>query len=186
VNRKHAILGTSAHCIATYPGDFANALVALDGQVEILGRQGARRIAMENLHREPGGTPHIETVLAPGDLITGFFVPAAPWTRRSLYLKIRDRQSYEFALAGAAVALDLQDGIVRAVRIALSGVATKPWRPREAESALVGRALNPHTAREAAAAAFAQSVTHGGNAYKPELGRRVVERALFEAAALEA
>ncbi len=98
VNRKHAVLGVSDHCIATYPGDFAQALVALDAAVEIAGPGGPRVMPFEQLHRLPGDTPHIETMLAPGELITGFRLPAAPWTRRSLYLKIRDRQSYEFAL----------------------------------------------------------------------------------------
>jgi xanthine dehydrogenase YagS FAD-binding subunit len=182
VNRKHAVLGTSEHCIATYPGDFAEALVALDAEVEIAGAAGARRLRFEELHRLPGNTPHIETVLAPDDLITGFFVPAAPYTRRSLYLKIRDRQSYEFALASAAVALDLRDGVVNQARIALGGVATKPWRAREAEAALSGKRLDERTAHQAAEAAFANAVTHGGNAYKPELGRRTLVRALLQVA----
>src|SRR5438270_6369386 len=102
VNRKHAVLGVSDHCIATYPGDFAQALVALDASVEIAGAKATRRIRFEALHRLPGDTPEIETVLAPGELITGFLVPSGNWTRRSLYLKVRDRRSYEFALASAA------------------------------------------------------------------------------------
>jgi xanthine dehydrogenase YagS FAD-binding subunit len=186
VNRKHAVLGTSAHCIATYPGDFAQALVALDAVVDVLGPDGERTLRVEELHRPPGDTPHVETVLAPGELITGFAVPAGPW-RRSLYLKIRDRESYEFALASAAVALDLAgDGAVRAARIALGGVATTPWRAREAEALLVGRPLTEASATEAAEAAFAGAVTHRGNAYKPELGRRTLVRALLAAARLEA
>ncbi|HEX3868189.1 MAG TPA: FAD binding domain-containing protein, partial [Gemmatimonadaceae bacterium] len=107
VNRLHAVLGTSHACIATYPGDFAQALIALDASVDIVGPAGPRTIAFEALHREPGDQPEIETVLDAGDLITAFTVPAGPWTRRSLYLKIRDRQSYEFGVATAAVALDL-------------------------------------------------------------------------------
>ncbi|HEY1639041.1 MAG TPA: xanthine dehydrogenase family protein subunit M [Rhizomicrobium sp.] len=182
VNRKHAVLGTSEHCIATYPGDFAQALVALDAEVEIVGASGIRRMRFEDLHKLPANTPHIETVLAPGDLITGFFVPAAPYTRRSLYLKIRDRQSYEFALASAAVALDLRDGTVNEARIALGGVATKPWRAHEAEVVLKGKRLDEGSAREAADAAFARAVTHGQNAYKPELGRRTLVRALLQVA----
>jgi xanthine dehydrogenase YagS FAD-binding subunit len=182
VNRKHAVLGTSEHCIATYPGDFAQALVALDAEVEIAGTAGARRIAFEKLHRLPAGTPHIETVLAPDDLITGFFIPAAPYARRSLYLKIRDRQSFEFALASAAVALDLRGGIVHEARIALGGVATKPWRAREAENVLAGKRLDERIARHAADAAFADAVIHGENAYKPELGRRTLVRALTQLA----
>jgi xanthine dehydrogenase YagS FAD-binding subunit len=119
-------------------------------------------------------------------LITGFAVPAGPWTRRSLYLKVRDRESYEFALASAAVALDLRDGVVNEVRIALGGVATKPWRAREAEAALKGRALSEANARLAAEAAFAGAKTHGHNDFKPELGRRTLVRALLQAGAVEA
>jgi xanthine dehydrogenase YagS FAD-binding subunit len=142
-------------------------------------------IAFEALHRPPGETPHIETTLGPGELITGFHVPAAAWTRRSLYLKIRDRQSYEFALASAAVALALEGGVARTVRIALGGVATLPWRAREAEAALTGQPVNEKTAWAAAEAAFAASVTHGMNEFKPELGRRTLTRALLEAARME-
>jgi xanthine dehydrogenase YagS FAD-binding subunit len=186
VNRKHAVLGTSDACIATYPGDFAQALMALDAQVQIAGAGGVRAIAFEALHVLPGTTPDIETTLKPGDLIVGFIVPAAPWTRRSLYLKIRDRESYEFALASAAIALDLDGGTVREARIALGGVATKPWRAREAEAVLKGQVLNEQTAGRAAQAAFASAVTHGGNDTKPELGRRALVRALLAAQRLEA
>ena len=185
VNRKHAVLGVSEHCIAAYPGDFAQALVALGAAVETLGPRGPRRLPFDQLHRPPGDTPHIETVLAPDELITGFTVPAAPWTRRSLYLKIRDRESYEFALASAAVALDLDGETVREARIALGGVATRPWRAHEAEAALKGRLLNSDSAREAAEAAFASAVAHGGNDYKPELGRRTLVRALLQAKTME-
>lgn len=184
VNRKHAVLGVSDHCIATYPGDFAQALVALDAAVEIAGPGGPRVIRFEELHRLPGDTPHIETVLSPSELITGFLLPVAPWTRRSLYLKIRDRQSYEFALASAAVALDLADGRVKEARIALGGVATKPWRARQAEAVLRDQVINEAVARHAAEAAFADAKTRGDNDYKPELGRRTVVRALLRAAQL--
>jgi xanthine dehydrogenase YagS FAD-binding subunit len=186
VNRRLAVLGVSEHCIASYPGDFANALVALAAEVELVDPQGAARtIPFEDLHRLPGDTPHIETNLRPGELITGFRVPAGPWTRRSLYLKIRDRESYDFALASAAVALHLDSGIVREVRIALGGVATKPWRSREAEAALAGRPLDEAAAGAAAQAALAGAVTHGENRFKPELARRTLVRALLEAAAME-
>jgi xanthine dehydrogenase YagS FAD-binding subunit len=182
VNRKHAVLGASEHCIATYPGDFAQALVALDANVELASLSGARTIRFEDLHVLPGDDPQRETVLAPGDVITGFVIPAAPWTRRSLYLKIRDRESYEFALASAAVALDLQNGVVNEVRIALGGVATKPWRARSAEAALKGQPINEKTMSEAARIAFSGAVTHGENAYKVELGRRTLVRALLQLA----
>jgi xanthine dehydrogenase YagS FAD-binding subunit len=180
VNRKHAVLGVSDACIAAYPGDFAQALMALDAQVEILGHGGMRKIRFEDLHVLPGNTPHIETTLAPDDVIVGFAIPAGPWTRRSLYLKVRDRESYEFALASAAVALDFSGSRVNEARIALGGVATKPWRSHEAEAALKGNALGPETMHAAANAAFAGAVTHGGNDYKPELGRRVLVRALSQ------
>ena len=185
INRKHAVLGVSEHCIATYPGDFAQALVALDAIVETLGPRGQRRMPFEQLHLEPGDTPHRETALEPGELITAFAIPPGTWTRRSLYLKIRDRQSYEFALASAAVALDLDGETVREARIALGGVATRPWRAREAEAVLKGRPLTSENACEAARAAFASAVTHGGDDYKPELGRRTLVRALLQAKAME-
>src|SRR5262245_14927639 len=112
-NRSHAVLGTSNRCIATHPGDFAQALIAFDAVVEIAGLRGRRRIPFAQLHREPGDTPEVEATLEPGDIITAFVVPASPWNRRSLFLKVRDRESYEFALASAVVALDLSDGQVR-------------------------------------------------------------------------
>lgn len=187
VNRRLAALGVSEHCIAHYPGDFANVLAALGAEVDLLAPDGAaRRIAFEMLHRLPGDTPHIETDMQPGELITGFRVPAGPWTRRSLYLKIRDRESYDFALASAAVALDLQDGIVQDARIGLGGLVAKPWRSHEAEAALQGRRLDQGAAQAAAEAAFRAAVTHGENAFKPELGRRTLVRALLQAAAMEA
>lgn len=185
VNRKHAVLGTSEHCIATYPGDFAQALVALDARVELVGPAGARAIRFEELHRAPGDTPHLETSLKPGELITGFSVPGGPWARRSLYLKVRDRQSYEFAVASAAVALELDGDTVREARIALGGVATRPWRAHEAEAALRGRPLTEDAARAAAEAAFAAARPRGQNAFKVELGRRTLVRALLQARAME-
>jgi xanthine dehydrogenase YagS FAD-binding subunit len=185
VNRKLAVLGVSDHCIANYPGDFATALAALSATVDVEGAAGRRVIAFEDLHRLPGDTPHVETTLKPGELITGFSVPAGPWTRRSLYLKIRDRQSYEFALASAAVALDLDGGTVRASRIGLGGVAAKPWRSHEAEAALQGRQLDEATARAAADAAFAGAKAHGQNAFRVELGKRTLVRALLQTAKME-
>lgn len=186
VNRKHAVLGVSDQCIATYAGDFAQALVALDATIELLGPNGPRVLRFEDLHRAPGATPHVETALAPGELITGFLVPAGAWTRRSRYVKVRDRESYEFAIASAAVALDLDGDSVREARIGLGGVATKPWRAREAERLLAGQRLTEAVAERAAQAAFAGARTHGGNDYKPELGRRTLVRALLETARMEA
>ncbi len=142
INREHALLGTSEACIATYHGDFAQALIALDATVETLGPGGRRQFRFSDLHRLPGETPHIETNLEPGELITFIRVPAGPHTRRSHYVKIRDRESYQFAVASAAVALDLDGDTVRDARIALGGLATVPWRAREAEAALRGKALD--------------------------------------------
>src|SRR5258706_942184 len=185
VNRSHAVLGVSDHCIATYPGDLAQALIALDAQVEILGASGATTMPFAEFHREPGDTPNLETRLAPGALITAFFIPAGPWTRRSLFLKIRDRESYEFALASAAVALDQREGIVKEARISLGGVATKPWRARQAEAILAGHPVDEVRADAAAGAAFASAKPRSGNAFKVELGRRTLMRALLAAAAME-
>jgi xanthine dehydrogenase YagS FAD-binding subunit len=184
VNRKHAVLGVSNQCISTYPGDFAQALVALDATVAVLGPQGQRTLRFENLHHGPEH-PELETTLMPGELITEFVVPAGPWTRRSLYLKVRDRESYEFALASAAVALQLDGGTVRIARIGLGGVAYRPWRAHEAEAALSGRTLDEASAQRAAQAAFAHAVTHGDNAFKPALGRATLVRALLQAQALQ-
>ena len=181
VNRTHAVLGVSEQCIASYPGDFAQALVALGAMVEIAGPGGGRVVPVGSLHREPGDTPHIETNLLPGEVIVGFRVPVAAWTRRSLYLKIRDRESYEFALASAAVALDLVGGVVNAARIALGGVATRPWRSQEAEAVLNGNPLDEALADRAAEAAFASAKTRKDNAFKPELGKRTLVRALLQA-----
>ncbi|MFC0406861.1 FAD binding domain-containing protein [Roseomonas elaeocarpi] len=186
VNRRLAVLGTSEHCIAHYPGDFANVLAALGAEVELLTEDGStRRIPFEALHRLPGDRPDLETNLQAGELIAAFHVPAGPWTRRSLYLKIRDRESYDFAQASAAVALHIEDGVVRDARIGLGGVATKPWRAHAAEDALRGQPVDENVARAAAEAAFRDAVTHGENDFKPELGRRTLVRALLQAAAME-
>jgi xanthine dehydrogenase YagS FAD-binding subunit len=184
-NRSHAVLGTSDNCIATYPGDLAQALVALDASVEIVGPRGTRNIPFAALHRRPGDAPDIETTLQPGEMITSFFAAAGPWTRRSLYLKIRDRKSYEFALAAAAVALDLNAGVVRDARVALGGVATVPWRSAAAEAALKGKPVNDETKKAAAEAAFAGARPQKDNGFKIELGKRTLMQALAQAAAME-
>ena len=185
LNRQHPILGGSPDCIATYPGDFAQSLIALGATVNVAGSAGVRTIPFSSLHRAPGATPNVETVLAPGDLITGFNLPAGPWTRRSLYLKIRDRQSYEFALASAAVAIDMDGSKVREARIALGGLATIPWRSREAEDALAGKTLTEPVAEAAARAAFAEARPRVHNAFKVALGQSTLVRALLQAAELE-
>jgi xanthine dehydrogenase YagS FAD-binding subunit len=184
-NRMHAVLGTSDDCIAAYPGDFAVALTAFDATVEIANPDGRRFIPFTSLHRKPANTPDKETNLRPGELIAAFIIPAAAWMRRSLYLKIRDRESYEFALASAAVALDQRDGHVRDVRIALGGVATVPWRSLEAEGALRGKAVNDRSLAAAAEAAFADARGFGQNDFKIALGKRTLSRAVRQAAALE-
>jgi xanthine dehydrogenase YagS FAD-binding subunit len=182
-NRTHAILGTSEQCIATYPGDFAQALIALDATVEITGKSGIRTMPFAELHKPPGNSPQIETTLMPGELISAFLIQAR-WPR-SAYLKVRDRQSYEFALSSAAVALDVQDGTVRDARVALGGVATVPWRTREAEAVLKGQRLDDTLASRAAEAAFDGASARKHNAFKIALGKRVVSRALHQAATME-
>jgi xanthine dehydrogenase YagS FAD-binding subunit len=182
-NRTHAVLGASEQCIATYPGDFAQAMMALDATVDIVGKAGARNIPFFQLHKAPGDTPQIETILAPGDLISGFNIPGQ-WPR-SVYLKVRDRQSYEFALASAAIALDVQDGMVRDARVALGGVATVPWRAHEAEALLKGQKFDDALAQRAAEAAFAGAKGYKYNTFKIALGKRVVAHALHRAAAME-
>jgi xanthine dehydrogenase YagS FAD-binding subunit len=185
VNRMHAVLGVSDHCIAAYPGDFAQALIALDARLEVAGPGGSRILPFAELHRPPGVSPHIETTLEPGELILAFMVPPAPWAKRSLFLKIRDRQSYEFALASAAVALDLDGDTVRQSRIALGGVSALPWRAREAEQKLNGRKFDDASLNDAAETAFAQAQPREHNAFKVQLGKLTLIRALRQAAAME-
>jgi xanthine dehydrogenase YagS FAD-binding subunit len=180
VNRQHAVLGVSDACIATYHGDFAQALIALDASVEIAGQAGSRRIRFAELHRLPGDRPDVETVLQPDEIIVAIVVEAPPWATRSRYLKIRDRQSYAFALASAAIALDMDGDAVRDVRIGLGGVATVPWRAVAAEEALRGQNLTEETASKAAEAAFAEARPREHNAFKLELGKRTLVRALLE------
>ncbi len=182
VNRMHAVLGVTDKCIASYPGDFAQALIALDGHVELLGATGARIIPFSQMHLQRADTPELETTLRPGELVTAVFIPAGPHTRRSAYLKVRDRRSYAFGLASAAVALDLApDGVVRDARIGLGGVHYAPYRALAAEAALRGKPLDETTAKGAAAVALSGAVTHGHNEYKPELAQRTLVRALLQA-----
>jgi xanthine dehydrogenase YagS FAD-binding subunit len=154
--------------------------------VDIMGSRGRRQIPFSKLHVPPGQTPDVETTLAPDELILGFEMPVEPWLRRSLYLKIRDRESYEFALASAAVALDLDGGAIRQARIALGGVATVPWRAREAEQALIGRAPDEATCQLAADIAFPSARPYQHNGFKATLGRQTIVRALLQAAKMEA
>ena len=165
--------------IAVYPGDWAVALVAFDAQVDVLGTKGPRTIPLEQLHREPGTTPHLETVLTPDELILRIRVPVTPLGRASTYHKIRDRESYAFALASAAVALQMEGEKVCEARVAIGGLATRPWRAREAERVLVGRPLTPQAARAAGDAALQGAKATRENRFRIELGARTVADALM-------
>jgi xanthine dehydrogenase YagS FAD-binding subunit len=184
-NRLHAILGWSEHCIATHPSDFCVPLVALDAVVEVEGPAGRRDIALEDFHRLPGTMPERETALEPGELITAVRLPAdaAGFAAHARYLKIRERTSYAFAVVSAAAALRLDGGLIAEARIALGGVALKPWRARAAEAVLAGAAPHTDVFRRAAEVALADAKPSGDNAFKIELARRIVVRALTLAAA---
>jgi xanthine dehydrogenase YagS FAD-binding subunit len=177
-NRGHAIFGTSEHCIATHPSDVAVALVAFDAVIRTVGPDGERAIAFDDFFLLPGETPQLEHPIAPGELIVGIDVPGAPIARGSVYLKFRDRQSYEFALVSVAAAIEVDDGLVSGVRIALGGVGTKPWRARRAEAALVGQPPDEASFRSAAAAELADAVVREHNAFKVELAQRAIVRGL--------
>jgi CO/xanthine dehydrogenase FAD-binding subunit len=184
-HRMHAILGTSQDCIATHASDLAVALVALDAAVRIRGADGERTVPLTEFYLVPGDTPAVENVLSQGELITSVEVPLLPDGARSGYLKVRDRASYEFALASAAVALVITDGVMRDARLALGGLATIPWRSRAAEDVLRGAAVTPETFAAAAEAALSGASPRPGNAFKVELGRRTVVRALSMVAGLQ-
>jgi xanthine dehydrogenase YagS FAD-binding subunit len=182
-NRIHAVLGTSDKCIASFPGDMPVAMVALDAIVHTRRPNGSERtIPLTDFHVSYGQDPARETVLDHGELITGVELPATPWFARSHYLKVRDRASYEFALASAAVALDLDGGRIRAARVALGGVGTKPWRSAEAERALTGQKAEEGTYRAAAEAALQGARPQKDNGFKIELAKRTLARALAVAA----
>lgn len=185
-NRIHAILGTSEKCIATHPSDMDVAMVTFGAVVHAKGADGAERdIPIEQFYVAYGRDPAKETTLAPGELITHVTLPATPWFKRSVYVKARDRASYEFALASAAVALDMDGTAVRDCRIALGGVATKPWRAAKSEAALKGKAASAETFRAAAEAELADAVPREFNAFKVELCKRVIVDALTKASALQ-
>jgi xanthine dehydrogenase YagS FAD-binding subunit len=184
INRGHAILGTSEHCIATHPSDVAVALVALDAVVHTQGPSGRRAIPIDDFFLLPGDTPHIEHPLEHGELVVAIEVPAVPVARTSLYLKVRDRESYEFALASVAVALRVDDGAIGEVRLALGGVGTKPWRARRAEELLVGEPAVQASFAWAAREELAPAVPRTLNAFKVELAQRTIIRALETAATI--
>jgi xanthine dehydrogenase YagS FAD-binding subunit len=182
VNRGHAVLGTSEACIATYPGDLAAALVAFDAVVHL----GERKVPIDDFFLLPDTTPHKEHAMQPGEMITAITIPASAAARHSTYLKVRDRQSYEFAAASAAVGIEFEADheTIRDIRIGLGGVATKPWRARAVEDALRGKVLEPETVKSASRLAVEGAIAHGGNHYKIELAPRVVERAILKSGAL--
>ena len=177
-NRGHAILGTSEHCIATHPSDVAVALIAFDAVVRTVTPDGPRAIEFDDFFLVPGEHPELEHPLEHGELIVGIDVPPAPIGRRSVYLKFRDRQSYEFALVSVAAAVEIDDGMVSDVRLALGGVATKPWRARRVEDALRGQPATEESFRAAAATEFEDADLREHNAFKAELAQRALVRGL--------
>lgn len=178
VTRNHAVLGTSENCIATYHGDLAVALMAFDAILHL----SEESLPIDSFFLVPGDTPERETMLKPGELITGISIPASAAARNSTYLKVRDRESYEFAAASAAVGLELEKDrrTIRDIRVALGGVATRPWRATAVEEALIGRVLDEKTVREASKLAMEGARAHGDNHYKIELAPRVVARAILK------
>jgi xanthine dehydrogenase YagS FAD-binding subunit len=184
-NRLHAILGWSEGCIATHPSDFCVPLVALDAVVELEGKAGRREIPLEKLHRLPGDAPQHETMLEPGEMIVAVRLPAAaiPFAAHARYVKVRERTSYAFAVVSAAAALRVEDDTIAEARLALGGVALKPWRAREAEHILAGAQADASVFHRAAEAALSAAKPFGDNGFKIELARRIVVRALALATA---
>ena len=177
-NRMHAIFGASEHCVATHPSDMCVALSALDALVCVQGAAGERAVSMMDFHRLPGEDPHVETRLVPGELIVAINLPPSAFAEHCAYVKVRDRASFAFAVVSVAAALDLRDGVIADARIAFGGVAHKPWRAFEAEQLLVGRSADDDTFSEAAEAAVVGARPLRDNAFKVELARRIVRRAL--------
>ncbi|MFP5236584.1 MAG: FAD binding domain-containing protein [Acidobacteriota bacterium] len=182
-NRIHAVLGTSDKCIATHPSDMCVAMAALEAVIHTEGPKGKRAIAFETFHKLPGDTPQIENALEPGELVTYVELPKPVEGAKSVYLKLRDRASYEFALASCAVVARVEGGHIRYVRVAMGGVGTKPWRSHEAEAALLGKPANAEHFKRAAEAALAAAKPHKDNAFKVELAKRCVVRSLKMATA---
>jgi len=177
-NRMLAVLGTSEHCIATNPSDMCVAMAALEARIHVQGAKGSRAIPIGDFHVLPGSTPNRETVLDPGDLITHVTLPPPTTGSKQIYLKLRDRASYEFALASAAVVITVESGNVTKARIALGGVGTKPWRSSEAEAALLGKPAVAVTFRKSAEAAMRHAKPQSENGFKIELARRCLAHAL--------
>jgi xanthine dehydrogenase YagS FAD-binding subunit len=185
INRIHAILGTSEKCIATHPSDMCVALAALGASIQVTGPDGERTLPFAEFHRLPGDTPQLDTNLRPNELITSVDLPAKGFSRNFTYLKIRDRQSYAFALVSVAVGLELEEGVIREARIALGGVAHKPWRDTQAEAMLSGQRATVDSFRPVADAILRDAKGYGHNTFKIELARRAVVRALEQAAGTE-
>jgi xanthine dehydrogenase YagS FAD-binding subunit len=181
--RYHAILGASEHCVAVHPSDMAVAMAALDASVIVLGQSGEHRIKLVDFHRLPGDAPDQDTVLQHGELITAIELPTLPFATRSAYRKVRDRASYAFALVSVAAVLDIQDGLVRDARIALGGVAHKPWRATQAEAALRGAPATSESFRRAAEAELAAARPLDGNAFKVKMARNTLVAVLRELSA---
>src|SRR6201998_85221 len=182
-NRTHAILGTSEHCIATHPSDMCVAMAAFEAVIHVEGPKGTRTMAIADFHKLPGDTPNIENALEQGELITYVDLPKPVEGAKSTYLKLRDRASYEFALASAAVVARVESGHIRYVRGARGGVCTKPWRSHEAEAALMGKPANAATFKTAAEAALSKAKPHKDNEFKVELAKRCLVRSLKTATA---
>ncbi|HET9170248.1 MAG TPA: xanthine dehydrogenase family protein subunit M [Actinospica sp.] len=179
-NRGHAILGTSTSCAATHPSDLAVALTALGASVQLQSSSGTRQVALSDFYVEPGTTPQVENALQAGELVTGVLVPPLAWATNSSYLKIRDRQSYEFALSSAAIAVEMNGSTVTAARVAVGGVGTVPWRLTAVEAALQGQTASLSTFTTAAAKAVVGAKTLADNAFKVTLVQRAIVRALSE------
>jgi xanthine dehydrogenase YagS FAD-binding subunit len=179
-NRYHAILGASSNCVATHPSDMCVALAALDAVVHLQGTEGERTVALTDFHRLPGGRPDIETVMHPGELVTAIELPPKPMAVNSTYRKVRDRASYAFALVSVAAAITVEDGMVGDVRIALGGVAHKPWRALKAEAALRGQPATDESFRAAAEAELAEAKPLAHNACKVELAKRTIAAVLAD------
>ena len=185
-NRVHGILGTSADCIATHPSDMCVALAALDATVRVRGPKGERMIPFAEFHRLPGRTPQVETSLKPDELILSIDLPRSPYAGHSHYVKVRDRASYAFALVSVAAALEVEGGTIRSARLAMGGVAHKPWRAEEAERSLVGKPANAESYRAAAELALAGAKTYQYNAFKVPMAKQAIVRGLTMAAGEQA
>ena len=183
-NRMHAIFGASSQCIAVHPSDMCVGLAALDAVVVIAGKKGMRRIPFTDIHRQPGDHPEMDNHLATGEMIVGVEIPDNSFAKHSHYLKIRDRQSYAFALVSVAAALDISGGIIRNARLAMGGVAHKPWRLFEAEKSLIGKPVSEESFKHAAQIAMQGAKAHEYNAFKLRMAPAAITEALKQAAGL--